>query len=77
MSQQFDNTNSGVLFTNTKKNEKHPDFKGQLNVEGKEWEIAAWNRTSKAGKQFLSLKISVPYVKETFKPNDTDLNEDF
>ena len=75
MSQQFDNTNSGVLFTNTKKNEKHPDFKGQLNVEGKEWEIAAWNRTSKAGKQFLSLKISVPYVKDASK--DTDLNQDF
>ena len=74
---EYDNTNSGVLFTDTKKNEKHPDFKGQLNVEGKEWEIAAWNRTSKAGKQFLSLKVSVPYVKETFKPNDTDLNEDF
>jgi uncharacterized protein (DUF736 family) len=72
---QYDNTNSGALFTNVKKGEKHPDFKGQINVDGRDWEIAAWNRTSKNGNQFLSLKVSKPYVKDTSK--DTDLNQDF
>jgi uncharacterized protein (DUF736 family) len=70
---EYDNTNSGALFTNVKKGEKHPDFKGSINVDGKEWDIAAWNRTSKAGKQFLSLKVSVPFVKETFKPDQDEL----
>jgi uncharacterized protein (DUF736 family) len=71
----YDNTNSGALWTHVKKSEKQPDFKGKINVDGKDWEIAAWNRTSQACKQFLSLKVSVPYVKDTSK--DTDLNQDF
>jgi len=74
---QYDNTNSGALFTNVKKGEKHPDFKGQINVDGKDWDIAAWNRTSKNGNSFLSLKVSKPYVKDVDKSKDTDLNEDF
>jgi uncharacterized protein (DUF736 family) len=72
---QYNNTNSGALFTNGKKGEKHPDFKGQINIDGKDWDIAAWNRTSKNGNRFLSLKVSKPYVKDTSK--DTDLNQDF
>ena len=69
---EYDNTNSGAIFPNEKKSEKHPDYKGKLNVEGKDWEVAAWNRTSQAGKQFLSLKVSVPWVKETSKETSED-----
>ena len=72
---EYDNTNLGALWNHEKKSEKQPDFKGKLNVDGKDWEIAAWNRTSQAGKQFLSLKVSVPFVKDTSK--DTDLNQEY
>jgi hypothetical protein len=54
----YDNTNSGVLFKNDKKgNEKAPDYKGKVNIEGKEKDIAGWIREGKSGK-FISIKIS-------------------
>ena len=62
--QQYDNTNKGVLFKNNKKSEKHPDFKGNINVDGNDWDIAGWERTAKSGNKFLSLKVSKPYKKE-------------
>jgi uncharacterized protein (DUF736 family) len=57
---EYDNTNSGVLFKNNKKEtEKHPDYTGKVNVEGKEMRLAAWIKEGKAGK-FMSLKLSYP-----------------
>jgi uncharacterized protein (DUF736 family) len=54
----YDNTNSGVLFKNDKKgNEKAPDYKGKVNIEGKDKDIAGWIREGKSGK-FISIKIS-------------------
>jgi len=67
---EYDNTNRGVLFTNKKKNEKQPDFTGQINIEGKEWEISGWKKTSSKGTEFTSLSVREPYVKET-KASDT------
>lgn len=49
----YDNTNKGVIFKNYKKgNEKAPDYKGNINIEGKEYEIACWIREGKNGKFF-------------------------
>jgi uncharacterized protein (DUF736 family) len=52
----YDNTNKGVVFKNDKKgNEKAPDYKGTIDIEGKEFEIALWVRTSqKDGSKFFS-----------------------
>ena len=56
--------NSGAIFKNdNKKSENHPDYKGKVNVNGKDLEIAAWIKTSKAGTKFMSLQVSEPYVK--------------
>jgi uncharacterized protein (DUF736 family) len=61
----YDNTNKGALFTNDQKgNEKAPNYKGKLNVNGKEYEIAGWVRQGKSG-SFLSLTVSEPYQKTT------------
>lgn len=58
---QYDNTNSGVLFKNNKKDsDKHPDYTGKIDVNGKELQIAAWIRDSKNGTKFMSLKVSEP-----------------
>lgn len=56
----YDNTDSGVLFQNDKEgNEKRPDYKGTINVNGTDYELAGWKRVSqKSGKPFLSLKVS-------------------
>jgi len=58
---EFDNTNRGSLFIQeNKQTEKSPDFSGNLNVEGKEYRLSAWKKTSKTGKKFLSVSISEP-----------------
>lgn len=59
-----DNTNKGVLFNEKEvKSDKHPIMTGKLNVEGKDYRIAAWEKTSRDGlSTFLSLAISEPKV---------------
>lgn len=59
----YDNTNTAVIFKNNKKeNEKHPDYRGTINVDGRELEISLWIKDGKAGK-FFSGKIKEPYQK--------------
>jgi uncharacterized protein (DUF736 family) len=55
----MDNDMTGVLFRNDKgDNEKRPDMKGNVVVNGVKYELAAWKRTPKAGGDtFLSLKL--------------------
>jgi hypothetical protein len=59
----YDNTNSGVLFKNQSENEKAPAYKGKINVDGKDYELAAWIREGKSGK-FMSLKVQEPRQKQ-------------
>jgi hypothetical protein len=60
----YDNTNSGMLARNDRKEkETHPDFKGSINVDGKEYWLSAWVKEGKeggkmAGKKFFSLSVS-------------------
>lgn len=61
----FDNTNKGVIFKNTYKQEgdKLPNFKGKGNYDGKDFEIALWEN-EKEGKVYFSAKFSAPYIKD-------------
>lgn len=55
---QYDNTNRGSLFTNDRKTtDKHPDLKGSINIEGKEYWLSGWFKTGKSG-GFTSLSVS-------------------
>lgn len=59
MSKEYDNTNRGSLFDNDKKEkETHPDFTGSINVDGKEYWLNGWKKTSKTGKRFFSLSVN-------------------
>ena len=70
---QYDNTNGGALFPNDKKEkESQPDFRGNIDVEGKEYWIKGWKKTSKSGMKFLSLALT---AKEA-KPSDNRTEED-
>ena len=52
--------NSGFLSKNKyKKEEKHPDIKGKINVGGKAYDLAGWEKTNDNGK-YHSLKLSEP-----------------
>ena len=60
----YDNTNSGMLARNDRKEkDTHPDFKGSINVDGKEYWLSAWTREGKLGgkmegRKYFSLSVS-------------------
>jgi len=57
---QYDNTNRGQIWGNDKKeSERHPDFKGDINVDGKEYWLSAWKRKPDANPKAPSLSFSV------------------
>ena len=63
--------NSGAIFKNDKKTEdKHPDYTGTINVDGKEKQISLWIKEGKKGK-FFSASIREPYVKDNQKEDLT------
>ena len=56
----YDNTNKGALFRNDDKDpndDKDRDYSGSLNVEGTEYWLSGYVRTSKSGRKFLSLSV--------------------
>lgn len=58
--------NTGAIFKNKNKTaQNHPDYKGSVNANGKEMEIALWLRESKIGIKYFSVMLSEPFVKET------------
>lgn len=47
---KYDDTNRGALFVNDRKEQdNHPDLKGSINVDGKEYWLSAWNRDTAKG----------------------------
>lgn len=55
----YDNTNRGVLFRNNRKEEgdKKPEYTGSLNVDGVEFFLDAWLKTSQNGAKFMSVSV--------------------
>ena len=47
---------TGVVFKNTKTKDTQPDYKGTLNINGKDFEIAMWVKEGNKGK-FFSLAV--------------------
>ena len=74
--------NTGAIFKNDKKTaETQPDYKGKVNVNGADMEVALWVKESKAGMKYFSATFQEPYVKtpvlsppaEPFAQDDDDL----
>jgi hypothetical protein len=55
----FDNTNRGVLFNerDRKTEDNDRDYGGRINIEGRDYWLSAWLKTSKKGNKFLSLSV--------------------
>jgi hypothetical protein len=57
--------NSGVLFRSDKKdNDRAPDYKGNITVNGQDYWLSAWIKEGKSGK-FMGLAVS---PKEEYQP---------
>lgn len=69
---------SGALFANDKKgNERAPDWKGDIMINGTVHRISAWNRKSQYG-ELISLQYNPPmnqqqYPKQVEPKDDDDL----
>ncbi len=59
MSRDYDNNMRGVLFKNKDKDsDKHPDYKGQCEIDGRQCWMDAWIKTPKAGgDKFMSVSF--------------------
>lgn len=56
----YDNTNTGAIWGNDKKeSDKHPDFKGSVNVEGVEYWVSGWKRGPNDNPKGPSLKFKL------------------
>jgi len=57
-------TNKGVIFKNKyKSKETHPEYRGTINVDGIEKEIALFVNKDKNGNHYFGAVISEPYKK--------------
>lgn len=77
---QYDNTNRGAIFKNTKKaTDNHPDMTGSIDVNGVEYWVSAWSKTSQAGAKFLSMSVKPKDERQAVKPaqsNDVEFDDD-
>jgi len=60
----YDNNLRGVLFMNDKgDNPNRPDMTGSCEIDGVEYKISAWNKTSAKGTNFMSLSLQLKDAK--------------
>jgi len=72
----YDNTNRGAIWKNARKeSDKHPDFTGSLNVEGKEYYVSAW-RKEPNGDRSPVLSFSIKAKDDVSEPSATKVSED-
>ncbi len=65
----YDNTNRGAVWKNDKKTtENHPDFRGDINIEGVEYWVSGWKR--KQGANPNSPAMSLAVTKKEARPAD-------
>lgn len=70
MSDQYDNTNRGVLFKNEdKQQDSQADYRGSINIEGKEYWLDSWIETAKkTGKKYMRLKVKPKLSSDSGSP---------
>lgn len=63
---KFNDNNRGALFKNDRKEkEMHPDYKGSMTVEGKEYWASGWVKVASNGGKYLSISLTEKETKPT------------
>jgi hypothetical protein len=75
----FDPKNTFILSPNKKgDNPKRPDWRGTVNIDGKEYELAGWTRQKRDGSgDFISGPVKVKEIKTdpgAYQPNPAPSN---
>jgi hypothetical protein len=71
---QYSNENSGLLAKNDKQgNESRPDYRGSINVDGREYWLSAWIKqgrdgTKLAGQKYMSLSVKPKDEQAAYAP---------
>ena len=69
----YDNTNRGSLFKNDRKEQDtHPDYKGQINIDGTDYWLSAWIKEDKNGNKYMSFS---PKPKDQAQRGQTSSNK--
>lgn len=73
----YDNTNTGAMFkAKERATDKHPEYTGTINIEGKEYWLAGWVKESKAGQKFFSLAVKPKDAKPKATGNVHEMESD-
>jgi hypothetical protein len=60
---------NGALFKNDRKEkETHPDYKGDININGTNYWLSAWLKATKDGKKYMSLSAKPKEDREERPP---------
>ncbi len=77
---EYDNNFTGAIFRNTRKKEgsKQPDATGNCTIDGKEFYVSGWIKTSQSGNRFTSLAFTPkePVSNEPSNVASDDFDED-
>lgn len=67
----------GALFKNDRKEKpSHPDYRGDLRVEGIDFKLAGWVKETAAGKKYLSLSAMPKEETRPAPEQATELNDE-
>ena len=64
--------NQGILFQNKKMKDNHPDYTGEININGEVMKIALWKKISSKNTEYFSLQVSDKeyHAKDNFGTQD-------
>jgi hypothetical protein len=75
---EYDNRNRGVLFNeiDKKTGDNDRDYAGSINIDGTDYWLSGWIKTSKKGTKFMSLSVK-PKVEKPAEGEKKSPAEDF
>lgn len=74
---QYDNTNRGAAFLNNRKEkDTQPDFRGNLNVAGKDYWLSIWNANSPKTGDYFSVSVQPKEEQPSVQPAVNKLDDE-